>query len=203
MEEINKNKFSVYIHVNNINGKIYVGQTCDIAERWKCDGKNYFSSVKFFRAIKKYGWNNFTHKVLLSNLTQEEADKYEGILITIFDSIKKGYNLKEGGARGSLSEESLSKMSISLKEGYKKYPERKEKIRAKALGRTISDSTKRKMSLSAPRSLLINVNGIVGCMKYWATTLKIPYYKLKRVRATDGDEGVRSFIIQLVNERNQ
>lgn len=57
------------------------------------------------------------------------------------------------------------------------------------------------MSLSAPRSLLINVNGMIGCMKYWATTLKISYYKLKRVRTTDGDAGVKNFITQLVNER--
>ena len=44
-------------------------------------------------------------------LTQEEADKYEIILIKIFNSIKEGYNLKEGGARGALSEESLLKKS--------------------------------------------------------------------------------------------
>lgn len=40
----------------------------NIIERWKNGGKNYFSSIKFFRAIQKYGWENFTHEILYENL---------------------------------------------------------------------------------------------------------------------------------------
>ena len=53
------NRYCVYAHINKYNGKIYIGQTQNIKERWRCNGKNYFSSIKFFNAIKKYGWNNF------------------------------------------------------------------------------------------------------------------------------------------------
>lgn len=48
-----KNNYCVYMHINKINGKIYVGQTYNIKERWRCNGKNYFASTKFFNAIKK------------------------------------------------------------------------------------------------------------------------------------------------------
>lgn len=139
-------KHLVYIHINKINNKVYVGQTCNLYERWRCEGKNYFNSLKFFRAIKKYGWDNFEHKIIADNLTQEEADKYEIILIKIFNSIKAGYNLKEGGARGLLSKESLLKMSESLKRGYLEHPERKQKISAKKKGQKHTEESKKKLS---------------------------------------------------------
>lgn len=62
-------KFVVYIHKNLINGKVYIGQTSNLSERWRCDGKNYFNSIKFYNAIKKYGWCNFSHEVIYDNLS--------------------------------------------------------------------------------------------------------------------------------------
>lgn len=61
----NNLNYLVYVHTNKINGKKYVGQSSNIVERWRNGGKNYFSSIKFFRAIQKYGWENFTHEILL------------------------------------------------------------------------------------------------------------------------------------------
>ena len=59
----NNLNYLVYVHTNKINGKKYVGQSSNIVERWRNGGKNYFSSIKFFRAIQKYGWENFTHEI--------------------------------------------------------------------------------------------------------------------------------------------
>lgn len=50
-----RNDYVVYIHKNILNGKVYVGQTCNLSERWRNNGKNYFNSIKFYNAIKKYG----------------------------------------------------------------------------------------------------------------------------------------------------
>lgn len=113
-----RNDYVVYIHKNILNGKVYVGQTCNLSERWRNNGKNYFNSIKFYNAIKKYGWDNFTHEVVYSNLNKQAADKLEKELIHKYNSIEDGYNLKEGGSRGELSTESLAKMSKSLKRGY-------------------------------------------------------------------------------------
>lgn len=112
-----RNDYVVYIHKNILNGKVYVGQTCNLSERWRNNGKNYFNSIKFYNAIKKYGWDNFTHEVVYSNLNKQAADKLEKELIHKYNSIEEGYNLKEGGSRGELSTKSLAKMSESLKRG--------------------------------------------------------------------------------------
>lgn len=168
MKEIKgSKKFVVYIHRNLINGKVYVGQTCNLSERWRGNGKNYFNSVKFFNAIKKYGWDNFSHEVLYNNLNKEAADTLEKELIERYDSIKSGYNLKEGGARGELSKESLSKMGESIRRGFIEHPERIEKIRQKALGRRLSSKVKRAISLNNNKSILVKIDGDIGSLRYW------------------------------------
>ena len=63
--------YKVYIHRNKINGKVYIGITKQKPEnRWR-NGKGYKQNIKFYRAIEKYGWNNFEHIVLVDNLTAE------------------------------------------------------------------------------------------------------------------------------------
>lgn len=171
-------KFVVYIHKNLINSKVYIGQTCNLSERWRCNGKNYFNSIKFYNAIKKYGWCNFSHEVLYDNLSQEDADKLEKELIEKYDSIENGYNLKEGGARGSLSSESLKKMGNSVRKGFAEHPDRIEKIRQKAIGRKLSQKTKRAISLNGAKSILIDVDGDVGSLRYWELKTGISRYTL-------------------------
>lgn len=153
-----RNDYVVYIHKNILNGKVYVGQTCNLSERWRNNGKNYFNSIKFYNAIKKYGWDNFTHEVVYSNLNKQAADKLEKELIHKYNSIEEGYNLKEGGSRGELSTKSLAKMSESLKRGYSEFPERREKIRNKALGRKMPKDTRCKISLNHSKSNLLKIN---------------------------------------------
>lgn len=139
-------KFCVYCHINKINGKRYIGQTCDLKERWRCKGKNYFASVKFFNAIKKYGWDSFEHIVLYENLTLEEANRIEEELIEKYDTIKNGYNIKSGGENSVMSEESKKKMSETLKKGYVEHPERKEKISKARKGWRMSEEHRKKIS---------------------------------------------------------
>lgn len=165
----NKDKlFVVYRHTNKINGKVYIGQSCDVLDRWRCNGKNYFNSPKFFNAIKKYGWDNFTHEILYSNLDQTTADFIEKKLIAKYDSIKNGYNLKEGGARGKLSEESLKKMGDSVRRGFKEHPERGKKISKALRGRKGSPQESRNKSLASYKSILIDIDGEIGSLRYWS-----------------------------------
>lgn len=83
----------VYQHTNLINGKSYIGITCQKPElRWGKEGNNYRQQTKFYNAIIKYGWDNFKHEILFSNLTQEEALIKETKLISQNNSVLHGYN---------------------------------------------------------------------------------------------------------------
>lgn len=99
--EIYNGTYSVYIHTNKINGKVYIGITSNPPyKRWGKDGKGYMNhDTLFCRAIKKYGWDNFEHEIISSNLTEQEASNMEKLLIKEFNSTNPeyGYNHEIGG----------------------------------------------------------------------------------------------------------
>lgn len=116
--EILSGKYCVYIHTNKANGKVYVGQTCQKPEkRWK-GGSGYEKCPYFYHAIQKYGWDGFEHEVIASNLTLEEANKFEKILIEKLETTNSafGYNLSAGGSgtSGPKPEEVKRKISKAL-----------------------------------------------------------------------------------------
>lgn len=116
--ENHNGEYSVYVHINILNGKMYFGNTKNIKNRWYPSG--YRTSTKFYRAIKKYGWNNFSHEIIASNLTKQEADKFEDILIKRFRTNEDefGYNTTVGGQSWS-GEENPNFGKHTLREIYK------------------------------------------------------------------------------------
>ena len=135
--EIFNDTYCVYVHINKINGKKYVGQTYkDPEDRWR-NGKGYKTSPYFYKAIKKYGWDNFEHEIVASNLTKEEADNFEKLLINKLNLMQHeyGYNLKEGGTGGKFSDSTIQKMSESHS-GEKHH----------MYGKHLSEQTKKKIS---------------------------------------------------------
>lgn len=120
-------KYIIYLHTFP-NNKVYIGQTCrKLSLRW-LNGKGYRENQpRIHNAIKKYGWNNIKHRILMKDLTLEEANYYEKELINFFDSTNKnkGYNISLGGENvGSKSEESIEKWRQKVKGN--KYPWTKE-----------------------------------------------------------------------------
>ena len=93
-----EHNYTVYMHKNKINGKVYIGITCQypIKRRWR-QGSCYKSCKKFYRAIEKYGWDNFEHIILYENLTEKDACNKEIELINKYNCIKNGYNILKGG----------------------------------------------------------------------------------------------------------
>lgn len=89
-------KFIVYEHVNLFNNKRYIGITSQIPEvRWQ-RGSGYRENTIFFRAIKKYGWDNFEHNVLYEGLSNREALEIESTLIKKYKSLGVSYNISDG-----------------------------------------------------------------------------------------------------------
>lgn len=106
-------KYTIYMHRNKLNNKVYIGQTCQKPEyRWN-NGKNYSHCNAFFRAITKYGWDNFEHIILFEGLSQEEANQKEIELINLYHSTDRnyGYNCQLGGNNKTISED--GKISIA------------------------------------------------------------------------------------------
>lgn len=125
-------KFTVYIHINNINGKMYAGITGqDPVARWK-NGYGYKDCAKFYNAINKYGWDNFSHEIFAKNLTEEEAKNMEMLLIKELDLQNDlyGYNINAGGTDCSLAEETKCKIDNALRG--RKYSDEKRKIYSEA-----------------------------------------------------------------------
>lgn len=100
--DTNNDIYCVYYHKNKINDKYYIGITKNAKKRWGKNGKQYKGCTYFWNAIQKYGWDNFEHVILLSDLTKEQAKIIEVYLIAKFNlrDSKYGYNIGKGGDFG-------------------------------------------------------------------------------------------------------
>ena len=97
----------IYMYVNKINGKKYIGQALDFHTRHI----NHLSAIRcgkqypFYKAIRKHGIENFEIIILKENLeTQCLLDLWECYYIDKYDTFiknKKGYNVSTGGHNGN------------------------------------------------------------------------------------------------------
>lgn len=150
-------QYSVYKHVNKVNGKQYIGITKLSPEmRWGVEGINYRNKCPhFWNAIQKYGWDNFEHIVVVSGLTKQEACEMEISMIKELRTQDKrfGYNILEGGTAPSIPDEVRAKMSKSMAGnknglGHPCSAEKKKKISDAQKGRRLTEEHKRKLSVA-------------------------------------------------------
>lgn len=181
------NNYCVYIHTNKLNGKKYIGLTCQSVERrWK-HGQGYKGSTYFYNAIQKYGWDNFCHDVIQSGLTKQQAQDLESKLICEYNTQneKYGYNLESGGCAPTHSEVTKELLSNKLKgrtftdewranmrEAFKLRPgrewtkESKEKLRQSKLGHEVSKDTREKLRKAFGQAVLcVETNQVFSSMK--------------------------------------
>lgn len=93
----------IYKYKNNINGKIYIGQTCNFTKRKKQhlrSSVNIYDDYLIHKAIRKYGIENFSIDILEYCQSKEELNEREMFYIELYKSFAKesGYNLTKGGA---------------------------------------------------------------------------------------------------------
>lgn len=125
--------YSVYEITNSINGKKYVGITSrTIEERFQehiSRAKRGTRGNRLYVAMRKYGYDNFSVKLLLRTDNEDDVREQETTFIKKCDSYENGYNCNLGG------------------HGFLIFPEEiKTKISKAQIGKIISIETRRKMS---------------------------------------------------------
>lgn len=159
-----ENNYCVYKHTSPSN-KVYIGITCQEPKKRWLNGKGYPHNKHFTNAISRYGWENFIHEILFTNLSKEEACQKEIELIAFYKSNQRefGYNHTSGGESGFYhicSEETKRKISEKQKgNSYRKgkhLTEEQKRVSSNAhkgqvawnKGKKTSEEVKRKQSES-------------------------------------------------------
>ena len=158
----------IYEFVNNINKKVYVGQTIDYKQRIRSHkfNLNQNKNTPFYNALEKYGWENF-----LINIVEEcEENKLNEREIYWINEKKSlypnGYNLLKGGNQARHTDITKQKISngrkgIKFSEshienlrkshlGYVMPEDQKNKISESNKGKVVSEETKFKLKYSQP-----------------------------------------------------
>ena len=157
--------YKLYLMINKINGKQYVGYT-------KQDIKQYMRFRKYdaitkqknptralYRAIKKYGWAAFDWVELLYCEELSDAKQFEIQLIKEYDSyVPNGYNMTRGGDGGSITTE-----------------QKREKCRQARAKQIFTEEDKRKRSENKKRYFKENPRS-QETVKKWRKSIK-EYYK--------------------------
>lgn len=88
-------KKDIYIIRNDINNKVYIGQSLNSKERFASHCKRNNDNSLIDKAIQKYGKEHFYYEILEEQITNyNEQEKY---WIKYFDCLApKGYNILEG-----------------------------------------------------------------------------------------------------------
>lgn len=89
----------IYKITNNANNKVYIGQSVNIDKRVATHKRNIEKDeidTKFYRTLRKHGWENFSVEVI-EECEIVELDGREKYWIKYYNSYKNGYNSTEGG----------------------------------------------------------------------------------------------------------
>ena len=123
----------VYLIVNKVNGKMYVGQTTQLLEE-RFKEHAHCKKTVIGRAIRKYGKENFCCEALKYCESKEDLDAWEKFFIAALRTkLPIGYNLTDGG--GGIV-------------GWHHKPESCAKISAKKLGKQLSPEHCANISIS-------------------------------------------------------
>ena len=102
-------KFIVYKITCKINNKMYIGQTTETLKQRFSRHMGYQKdehNTKFYRAVRKYGAENFHIEELDIAKNQTELDEKELYWINKLDTVNNGYNSK--AVKGKCGGDTLS-----------------------------------------------------------------------------------------------
>ncbi len=139
----------IYKITNDVNSKVYIGQTCKPLDERIAGHRNAMVSgvsTHLYRAMRKYGWDKFHFEQIATAQSKSELDELEIYYIDKYNSISAGYNMAPGGYINVMSSaqvkakhdaimrspEVRNKISQTMKDRYKRNP--------------VSEATKKKLS---------------------------------------------------------
>ena len=153
INNVNNKLYSVYIHTSP-NGKRYIGITSmqPPEKRW-LNGYGYKHNYHFTNAINCYGWNNFSHEIVATNLSENEAIQMEKDLIEKYNTMNSnyGYNQTSGG---EIDKEYTEEVKQKIREAAIKNCstlERKQKLSEQAKKQWEDEEYKEKMRQKAKK----------------------------------------------------
>lgn len=129
---MSEHTYTVYIHKSPSN-KYYVGITHLKPEyRWN-SGDGYKQNKHFYSAIQKYGWNNFEHIIVATDVSCEVACEMEqNLILGLRSNLREfGYNKSIGGEKTALGCHYKTQFSREHRQALKRAWERR---REKGLG---------------------------------------------------------------------
>lgn len=89
-------KKDIYVIKNNLNDKVYIGQSINSEERFKSHCKGNYNNSIIDAAIQKYGKEHFWYEILESQV--ENYNEREKYWINFYNSLTpNGYNIMQGG----------------------------------------------------------------------------------------------------------
>lgn len=109
----------IYKVTNQVNGKIYIGQTrTDLTKRKKSHlqvaNSKRIKKYLFQHAIAKYGEKEFTWEIIDQAVSRDELNEKEISWIAFFDSTgENGYNLRPGGNSNANLGKPVSQYNLS------------------------------------------------------------------------------------------
>ena len=109
----------IYKITNKINNKSYIGQTRNTLNKRLSAHKSESKTkdcMPLYRAIRKYGWENFEYSILEDEIILSELNEREICYIKHYDTYRNGYNATTGGdVPLEQSKESRYRQSEALK----------------------------------------------------------------------------------------
>lgn len=103
----------IYMIENEVNGKVYIGQTRQGLARRRGEHVHRFNlgerDHKLYQAMRKHGLEAFKFSVLCIALKPEYLDELEQAIIAQRNSFNRGYNMTCGG--DAVSDETRAKIS--------------------------------------------------------------------------------------------
>lgn len=125
----------------------YIGQTC---RKYLCHrtrrGQGYVETAHLYDDIQKYGWEDFTHEILVEVHTKENAAFLENLFTKIHETQwPNGYN-EYLGWKQSTDRKNRMKGSGNPMYGRHRTEQEKQKLRDVRLGKKLSVETKKQLS---------------------------------------------------------